>query len=120
LVQFNWDFLDGTTGSGVTPSHAFNSAGVFNVTLTVIDDTGQKAVISHAVTVGRGDPIPVITPLSATVNQPVVFDSSATQVFGGQTIVAWTWTFQGGSPSSSTNGPQSVPVTFTTAGSHDV
>ena len=35
--QFNWNFGDGTSGSGSTAVHNYSGPGVFNVTLTVTD-----------------------------------------------------------------------------------
>ena len=49
---FTWDFGDGTTGSGVTPTHQYGAARTFTVTLTVRNELGQAATISRTVTVG--------------------------------------------------------------------
>jgi len=38
IALYEWDFGDGTTGSGVTVIHKFNQAGRYLVTLTVTDD----------------------------------------------------------------------------------
>ncbi len=38
IVSYEWDFGDGTTGTGVKPSHTYSSKGTFTVTLTVTDD----------------------------------------------------------------------------------
>jgi|SRR5882672_414300 len=37
-VTFSWDFGDGNTGSGATPSHTYSNPGAYNVTLTVTDN----------------------------------------------------------------------------------
>jgi PKD repeat protein len=41
LVSYSWKFGDGGTSIGVTTSHVFNTAGSFNVTLTVTDNSGS-------------------------------------------------------------------------------
>jgi PKD repeat protein len=51
IVSYRWDFGDGSTGSGVTTTHTFTKAASFIVNLTVTDDAGVKATISHTVTV---------------------------------------------------------------------
>jgi PKD repeat protein len=48
---FAWDFGDGTRGSGVTPTHRYEQARTFSVTLTVSNQGGQSASISKTVTV---------------------------------------------------------------------
>jgi PKD repeat protein len=36
-LTYNWDFGDGNTGSGATPSHTYAEAGIYDVCLTVND-----------------------------------------------------------------------------------
>jgi PKD repeat protein len=40
IVSYWWDFDDGTTGSGVAPSHMYTSEGTYTVNLVVTDDKG--------------------------------------------------------------------------------
>ena len=51
ITAYAWDFGDGGTASGVTPSHMFASAGTFSVGLTVTDTIGQTATLAKSVTV---------------------------------------------------------------------
>ena len=51
IVSYEWDFGDGTTGSGRQTSHVYAGAGTFVVVLTVTDNSGATAVMSAAVTV---------------------------------------------------------------------
>src|SRR6266516_7275466 len=51
LVEYNWIFGDGTTKSGRVFAHDFSTPGTYNVTLTVVDEVGQKTTISHGVAV---------------------------------------------------------------------
>ncbi len=53
ITSFDWDFDDGDTATGQTPSHTFESEGTFQVTLTVTDNQGSKATDSLVVTVGK-------------------------------------------------------------------
>ena len=40
LVDYSWDFMDGTTGNGQAVSHIFNVPGQYRVQLFVTDDNG--------------------------------------------------------------------------------
>ena len=48
LTSYGWDFGDGTSGSGVAPSHTF-AAGANSVTLTVTDNSGNTATQTRVV-----------------------------------------------------------------------
>ena len=43
IVVFEWDFGDGTKGTGKTVNHQYNSTGTYVVTLTVTDDDGKTS-----------------------------------------------------------------------------
>jgi len=53
-LTYLWDFGDGGFRSGVTPTHVYTAEGTFDVTLTVIDDTGKTAVDTTKAKVGFG------------------------------------------------------------------
>jgi PKD repeat protein len=42
IVEYSWDFGDGTGGSGKNIEHSFAAEGEFNVTLTVYDNDGAS------------------------------------------------------------------------------
>ncbi|MCW2530198.1 MAG: domain containing protein [Pseudonocardiales bacterium] len=54
IVGYRWDFGDGTTTTGITPSHTFPDSAVYPVGLTVTDDTGVTATLNQPVTVTGG------------------------------------------------------------------
>jgi PKD repeat protein len=47
-LKYSWDFGDGTKGEGVKPTHVYNKAGNYNVTLTVDDGKGSPCSVAYA------------------------------------------------------------------------
>ena len=51
-LTYQWNFGDGTTGTGQAPSHQYgNNLGILNVCLTVTDNTGQNSTACQNITV---------------------------------------------------------------------
>jgi len=69
IVGYAWDFGDGSTGSGVTPSHGYSIAGTYTVKLNVTDNSGSTAVSTESVTITDRPPV-VATALSSTNPSP--------------------------------------------------
>jgi PKD repeat protein len=111
ITNYSWDFGDGTSGSGLSVTHAFGVAQTYKVVLTVTDDTGQQASTSKDIAVLTGNPIPAFVsspgiPTSRLIN----FDASTSQSFGGATITTYSWNFGDGT-TASTSSPL-IPHTF--------
>ncbi len=51
LVDFIWDFGDGQTQRGTRVSHAYNAIGAYTVELTVVDNNGAAATVTHTMIV---------------------------------------------------------------------
>ena len=43
-LRYAWDFGDGEFASGVSPTHEYATIGTYDVTVTVVDDTGRADV----------------------------------------------------------------------------
>lgn len=56
--SYAWDFGDGTTATGAAPKHKFAKSGVYNVTLTAMDDAGcsTKVIYDGRSTTCNGKP----------------------------------------------------------------
>ena len=63
IVDWAWDFGDGTTGSGATVTHTYNTPGDYFASLTVTDSNGHVNLVPllNLVTVTDGPP-PTPTP----------------------------------------------------------
>lgn len=51
ITHYQWDFGDGTAGSGETTTHTYSNVGTYTVTLTVTDDGGLWDTDAAAVVV---------------------------------------------------------------------
>lgn len=54
IVNYAWDFGDGTSDRGEGTSHTYSKAGTYRVKLTVTDDGGLSGSNCELVTTGRG------------------------------------------------------------------
>lgn len=79
-LTYSWAFGDGTSGSGVSPSHTYVSPGVYTVTLTVSDGefSNQTTGVINALVPNQG-PTAAFTATPTTGDSPLLvsFDASA-------------------------------------------
>ena len=98
VANYAWEFGDGSTGSGVAPTHQF-AEGSFRVMLSITDTNGIPASKSQTVTVGPGTaPTADFTfsPSSPAVNQNIQFNGSTSKAATGHTLVRYDWNFGSG------------------------
>jgi serine protease len=58
IVSYDWNFGDGTSGSGLTASHAYSGAGTYTVTLTVTDNGELTDQDTAIVTISEAPAVP--------------------------------------------------------------
>ncbi len=122
IASYSWDFGDGTTGTGINPSHTYTSANTFIATLTVVDSEGLTDTATIDITVtqissGNNPPVAMITatPLNGEAPLLVEFDASASS--DDNEISSYSWNF--GDGSSVGTGIQ-TSHTFETVGVYNV
>jgi len=116
-TSWSWNFGDGGTSTLQNPSHQYTATGTYTVQLTATNAYGSNSVTKTGyITV-------------STLQAPVAaFTASATTVTVGGSVTftdqstnsptSWSWTFPGGTPSTST--AQNPTVTYSTAGTYSV
>jgi len=95
-ATFKWDFGDGTTATGVSPTHDYDLGGTYTVTLTVTNDVGQSSTVSRTIVVSSTSSQVtasfVFSPTAPAVNQDVYFDAAASRPTDG----TFTWDYGDG------------------------
>ena len=97
IVEYIWDFGDGTKGFGPIVSHTYRRGGTYRVVLRVYDERGFSASREAQVTVYFPQPVPEFSfapPIPATY-ETIRFDASASQSPNGR-IVRYLWAFGDG------------------------
>jgi PKD repeat protein len=97
ISSYAWDFGDGTTGTGVSPTHSYTAGGTYNVTLTVTDSASSQGVTTKPVTV-HAAPVANFTHTETGLSSS--FDASSSTASGGATINGYQWDFGDGNTST--------------------
>lgn len=102
ITSYQWNFGDGQSSIGPSPTHAYSTAGDYTVALTVTDAAGATNTITDAVTVTDRPPIAAFNPTSATVlaGSSIPFDGTQSSDPDGS-ITGYAWSFGDGSASTS-------------------
>ena len=99
VLTYDWDFGDGTRGTGPNPTHAFQDNGVYNVVLTVKDRAGAIDTESNFVTIENVAPSVVIaTPPTIYSGQTYSFSGGFGDV--GQADAPWQYQIDWGNGTS--------------------
>jgi PKD repeat protein len=119
IVSFEWNFGDGSTGSGEVVSHAFPAAGSYSVRLTVTNDRGLSRSAIKDVTVVFAQPPTasfIVTPSPYRAGAPLFFNADQSLAAPGRTIVTYAWNFGDGTAGSG----QNVAHTYAAVGTYTV
>jgi len=103
IASYTWNFGDGTPiSNSPAPTHVYNVAGTFQVTLTVVNNDGCSNSITQQVNIGAV-PVAAFTFTSGCSGGLTRFNDLSYAVTG-EPITGWYWTF---------NDPNAVPGTDT-------
>ena len=96
-LTYAWDFGDGSTGTGVSPSHSYGTAGTYTVKLTVSDSSGLSASASTNATVTAPTKLTANPggPYTGIVGTAVQFNGSGSSDPKNETLT-YAWDFGDG------------------------
>ena len=81
IVDYRWDFGDGTIGTGIGTTHTYTEAGTYMVILTVTDSNGKKGYATAVIIVtSEEEPTPVVDKIIVSANPE-------SNVPGGRSII---------------------------------
>jgi PKD repeat protein len=96
ITGYAWDFGDGTTGTGVAPSHPYAAGGTYHVSLVVTDNSSAtSATVTHDVTVTAPNVKPTASFTATPTGWKVSVDAAASTDSDG-TVDSYAWDFGDG------------------------
>ncbi|MGB2727362.1 MAG: S8 family serine peptidase [Halobacteriota archaeon] len=117
-LTYAWDFGDGSTGTGVKPTHAYTAGGTYTVTLVVNDGKVDSEPSTTTADITEINDPPVAdagSDQTALVNEDVTFNGSGSYDIDG-TITDYVWDFGDGTPRTG----MTTTHTYGTAGEYTV
>jgi PKD repeat protein len=92
IVSYDWDFGDGTFGSGISPIHVYSDNAIYTVTLTVTDNRGGTNSDTSLISISNVAPTANVGgPYSGLVDSTITFSASATDP--GSDVLTYEWDF---------------------------
>ena len=123
ITAWDWDFGDGSTGTGENVTHVYADGGRYSVKLTVTDDGTDPGpaigYVTKIVEVAYNSTVPlakILAPSHALVDEVITLDASKSMTLGGAAITDWDWDFGDGT----TDSGEVVTHSWSTAGAKTV
>ncbi len=100
IASYDWSFGDGTSGTGVSPSHPYAAGGTYAVTLTVTDSRGLSSSVTRDVSVAAPNVGPSASFTATATDLDVAVDGRASSDPDGS-IASYSWSWGDGTPNGS-------------------
>ena len=95
IHSYLWTFSDGSAGSGATAIRQFPAAGTYVVTLTVFDNSGERAVVSRTLSIANNNVPPIAAFTETCGSLTCTFNGTGSSDPDGA-VTAYSWTFGDG------------------------
>lgn len=115
IAAYTWNFGDGQTGTGVAPTHVYDAAGTYTVTLTVRDGGSLTSSVSHEVIARNPNVLPTAAFTETKDFLALTVDASTSADTDGS-IAAYSWNFGDGGAATGVTAAH----TYTASGSYEV
>lgn len=115
IADYTWNFGDGQTGTGVSPTHVYDTAGTYTVTLTVKDGGSLTSSVSHDVIARNPNVVPTAAFTETKDFLALAVDASSSTDSDG-TISGYSWNFGDGANATGATATH----TYTASGTYDV
>jgi PKD repeat protein len=76
IASTAWNFGDSSSGSGASATHTYSTTGIFEVTMTVTDNSGSTAVKTHKITAVPAMSVDTITAGKTTASGRLVANAT--------------------------------------------
>ena len=120
FATYQWNFGDGTTGTGQSTIKTYNAAGTYSVTVTVSAPTGHSGSATTTAQIGSGGTatfqISAGGPYTGQPGQPVTMLAQPLVGSGQTGVLNYQWTFGDGTSGIG----QTTSHAYTTAGTYTV
>ena len=117
-VSASWTFDGGSpaTSTATNPTVTYSTHGTYDATLTIVNTNGCSSSTTEQITVYEA--VPPVADFSASETQITAGNSVTFTDLSTNMPTSWSWTFEGGTPATSTE--QNPTVTYSEPGEYTV
>lgn len=100
IIDWSWSFGDGGISSDQNPKHKYLASGIFNVTLTITDNSNQISTFNQNITVRQKPSADFTFTNNSCSGAPVLFSDASISSDGN--ITNWNWVINNNNFSTNT------------------